>query len=290
MELFTVSAIETAVECWQWVLTARQDLELCFIQEMVNAWQTTFEKKIGLFTEEADLISPLAAYEGANLVPKPIVVAPHTIWLQLIAEMVDTAKYCNRDKVEMFCLLLHRCLPIVKDSKQNRSVSTVGCRFKLLQCGLSLLQGNTIPKSLARNILRERIYSHALDYFCGAQMCPTQSRDELLQDITILLKFWQTMRSEKKHLITSEMGDYDIHPSTNNLSVTKLSLDTTSLSGSDVARSASTGTGGWYNTIPHSTSTLSKRSSRSKRSPFQKDAYDKDYMKKRSLILELLVR
>lgn len=290
MELFTVSAVETAVECWQWVLTARQDLELCFIQEMVNAWQTTFEKKIGLFTEEADLTSPLAAYEGATLVPPPIVVAPHTIWLQLIAEMVDTAKYCNRDKVEMFCLLLHRCLPIVKDSKQNRSVSTVGCRFKLLQCGLSLLQGNTIPKSLARNILRERIYSHALDYFCGAQMCPTQTRDELFEDISILLKFWQTMRSEKKHLITSEMGDYDIHPSTNNLSVTKLSLDTTSLSGSDVARSASTGTGGWYNTIPHSTSTLSKRSSRSKRSPFQKDAYDKDYMKKRSLILELLVR
>lgn len=105
-----MSAVETAVECWQWVLTARTDLELCFIQEMVNAWQTTISFH--------------------NLV-----VAPHTIWLQLIAEMVDTVKYCNRDKVEMFCLLLHRCLPIVKDSKQNGSVSTVGCRFKLLQSG-----------------------------------------------------------------------------------------------------------------------------------------------------------
>lgn len=289
MELFTPSAVETAIECWQWVLTARQDLELCFIQEMVNAWQTTFEKKIGLFTEEIDVVSPLAAYEGCKLVPPPIVISPHTIWLQLIAEMVDTAKYCNRDKVEMFCLLLHRCLPITKDSKQNRSVSTVGCRFKLLQCGLSLLQGNTIPKSLSRNILRERIYSHALDYFCGAQSCPSQSRDELLDDILILLKFWQTMRSEKKHLIASEVGDYDLHQTSNTLSVTKTSLDTASIAGSDVSRSMSTGAGGWYNTIPHSTSTLSKRSTRSKRSPFPKDAYDKDYMKKRNLILELLV-
>lgn len=289
MELFTESAVETAVECWQWILTARQDLELCFIQEMVSAWQTTFEKKMGVFSEDLDVTNPLAAHEGCKLVPDPIVVAPHAIWLQLIAEMVDTAKYCNRDKVEMFCLLLHRCLPMEVNHKQNRSVSTVGCRFKLLQCGLSLLQGNTIPKSLARNILRERIYSHALDYFCGAQMCPNQSRDELLEDIMILLKFWQTMRSEKKHLIASEVGDYDLNPSTHTLSVAKMSLDTVSNSGSDIARSTSTATGGWYNTIPHSTSTLSKRSTRSKRSPFQKDAYDKDYMKKRNLILELLV-
>ncbi|KXJ84380.1 hypothetical protein RP20_CCG009848 [Aedes albopictus] len=287
VQLFTESAMETAVECWQWILTARQDLELCFIQEMVTAWQTTFDKRIGLFTEEIDITSPLAAYESCKLVPKPIVVAPHLIWLQLLSEMVDTAKYCNRDKVEMFCMLLHRCLPFSRDFKMTRHISTVGCRFKLLQCGLSLLQGNTIPKSLARNILRERIYANALDYFCGPQLCPSQSREALLEDISILLKFWQTMRSEKKHLVASEVSDYDLHPTSQNLSVNK-SLDTVSLAGSEVARSTSSGNAGWYNTIPHSTSTLSKRSNRIKRPPYQKDAYDKDYMKKRNLILELL--
>ncbi|EDW82565.1 uncharacterized protein Dwil_GK25066 [Drosophila willistoni] len=300
LELFTESAMETAVECWQWVLTARQDLELCFIQEMVSAWQTTFEKRMGLFAWEKEVTHPLAAYEGCHLVSKPILITPHLIWLQLLSEMVDTAKYCNRDKVEMFCLLLHRCLPILKTSRQNRQVSTVGCRFKLLQCGLSLLQGNTIPKSLARNILRERIYSNALDYFCGPPTCPNQSREQLLEDILILLKFWQTMRSEKKHLVTSEVGDYDITntsvSSTQMLGV-KANPETASLiSGGgvmDYTRSMSatgnaTGASGWYNTIPHSTSTLSKRSNRSKRLQYQKDSYDKDYMKKRNLILELL--
>ncbi|XP_065089538.1 phosphatidylinositol 4-kinase alpha isoform X1 [Ochlerotatus camptorhynchus] len=286
VQLFTESAMETAVECWQWILTARQDLELCFIQEMVTAWQTTFDKRIGLFTEEIDITSPLAAYESCKLVPKPIVVSPHLIWLQLLSEMVDTAKYCNRDKVEMFCMLLHRCLPL-SPFKMTRHISTVGCRFKLLQCGLSLLQGNTIPKSLARNILRERIYANALDYFCGPQLCPSHSREALLEDISILLKFWQTMRSEKKHLVASEVSDYDLNPTSQNLSVNK-SLDTASLAGSEVARSTSSGNAGWYNTIPHSTSTLSKRSTRIKRPPYQKDAYDKDYMKKRNLILELL--
>lgn len=334
--------METAVECWQWVLTARQDLELCFIQEMVAAWQTTFDKKIGLFTEEIAITSPLAAYDGCQLVSKPILISPHLIWLQLLSEMVDTAKYCNRDKVEMFSLLLHRCLPIDKNIKQNRHISTIGCRFKLLQCGLSLLQGSTVSKSLARNILRERIYSNALDYFCGPPTAPNQQKEQLHDDILILLKFWQTMRSEKKHLITSELGDYDIPLMTNSsnmgglygsgmnnsnntthsmaysgnivsmnvtsgnqmLSVNK-NPETMSLMsvGAEMGRSSSvvggavgiggvvgggSYSGGWYNTIPHSTSTLSKRSNRSKRHLYQKDSYDKDYMKKRNLILELL--
>lgn len=290
VELFTEAAIETAVECWQWILTAREDLELSFIREMVLAWQITFEKKIGLFSEELEVTSPLAAHEGCRLVPKPINVKPHIIWLDLLSEMVDTAKYCNRDKVEMLCMLVHRCLPIDKNTKQNRNISTVGCRFKLLQCGLSLLQGNTIPKSLARNILRERIYFHALDYFCAAPMCPSQSREDLLEDITTLMIFWQTMRSEKKHLMTSEMSDYELAPSatSQNLTVAKsLNADSISMAGSDVARSTS-GTAGWYNTIPHSTSTLSKRAARPKRGAGLKDTYDKDYMKKRNLILELL--
>lgn len=186
---------------------------------------------------------------------------------------------------------------------------------RLLQCGLSLLQGSTVPKSLARNILRQRIYSHALDYFAGPLTPPTQGHEDLLYDILILLKFWQTMRSEKKHLVASEMDGGDgvslggngnntngsgaVNGSVINASVgftaisgqtlnVRQTSDSISMAGSDVARSMSTGTGGWYNTIPHSTSTLSKRSVRSKRSPFNKDSYDKEYMKKRNLILELL--
>lgn len=171
-----------------------------------------------------------------------------------------------------------------------------------------------MPKSLARNILRQRIYSHALDYFAGPLTPPTQGHEDLLNDILILLKFWQTMRSEKKYLVASEVEGSDgvslggggagygsgaVNGSVINASVgftaitgqtlnVRQTSDSISMQGSDVARSMSTGTGGWYNTIPHSTSTLSKRSVRSKRSPFNKDSYDKEYMKKRNLILELL--
>lgn len=51
-------------------------------------------------------------------------------------------------------------------------------------------------------------------------------------------------------------------------------------------------TTGWINTVPLSASsnTLSKRSARSKRTINNADVFVKDYIKKRNLILELLVR
>lgn len=41
VELFTEPAMTTAIECWQWLVTARPDLELRFLQEMFSAWQVS---------------------------------------------------------------------------------------------------------------------------------------------------------------------------------------------------------------------------------------------------------
>ena len=62
-------------------------------------------------------------------------------------------------------------------------------RFKLLNCGMSLLQGDVLPKSLAKHVLRcfvirfsllqplfprQRIYSCSLDFFCADKMYPVR--------------------------------------------------------------------------------------------------------------------
>ena len=57
----------------------------------------------------------------------------------------------------------------------SRHITAIGTRFRLLICGMSLLQGETLPKSISKNILRQRIYSVALDYFCGDRTFPTQT-------------------------------------------------------------------------------------------------------------------
>lgn len=78
--------------------------------------------------------------------------------------------------------------------------------FRLLQCGLTLLQGDVLPKSLGKNILRERVYCACFDIFTTPVQCPTQRGSELRDDILALTKFWQTMHSDKKYLMASVIG------------------------------------------------------------------------------------
>nr|CAD7396811.1 unnamed protein product [Timema cristinae] len=367
VELFTEVAMTTAVECWQWLVTARPDLELRFLQEMFGAWQCSIDKKLGLFSEEEEEVSPLAAYEGCKLEPQPPFVTPHNIWIQrdlqslisgggnckssvtqslvpptscvykgvgayppvaciphprpdispsklhhimaelynivlllilnnaggratewpsvlFLSELVETAKYCSQEKVEMLAMLLHRSLPMTvgtRDNHQNRHITAVGTRFRLLACGLSLLQGDILPRSLSKNVLRERIYCNCLDYFCCAPRCPTLRGAELREDILVLVRFWQTMHSDKKYLKASIVGDFDLYGQSSSFS----SIHTDLRASGDFARPAT----GWINTVPLSSSstTLSKKSTRSKRIA-NVDIFVKDYIKKRNLILELL--
>lgn len=287
VELFTTDAMITSVECWQWLITARPDIELRFLQEMCSAWNCTVQKKLGLFSYDDEEDSPLAYYEGCQLEPRPPFVRPHGIWVQFICEVVETARYCSAEKVEMLAALLHRSLDMsVGNHKpvQTRHVAAVGVRFKLLTCGLSLLQGDVLPKGLAKNVLRERIYLNCLDYFCQPQRCPNQCASQLREDIITLARFWQNMHSDKKYLKESIVGDFDVYrpqlPLSPSVQLTELTR------AGEFSRPAS----GWINTVPlaSNTATLSKRSARTTKRPANTDVFVRSYMKKRNLILELL--
>lgn len=277
--------MRNVVECWLWLITARPELEMRFLQEMISAWNYTVQKRLGLFATSQPLTSPLAAYEGAKLEPDPPFVKPHGIWVQFICDLVDIVKYNSYEKVEMLACLIHRSLAMSVGGDppcQTRSVTAIGVRFKLLTCGLSLLQGDILPKSLSKNVLRERIYYSCLDYFCKPVTCPSQTQRELREDITILLKFWQSLLADKKYLKVSDIGDLDIGTTSPMSIVQNNELNKPG----DVNRN----TTGWINTVPlsSSTATLSKRSTKSKRAPLA-DNFVKCYLKKRNLILDLLV-
>lgn len=123
--------------------------------------------------------------------------------------MIEAAKYCNQEKIEMFAIMFHNTLPLAVGTSEafiNKHIAAVGTRFRLLQCALSLLQGDILPKSLSKNVLRERIYSACFDVFCTYTHCPTQKSPQLREDISILIKFWQNMRSDKKYLMTNSIA------------------------------------------------------------------------------------
>lgn len=56
--------MRTAIDCWQWLMTAKPHLEIRFLQEMVSAWNCTVQRKLGLFSYDRPETSPLARYEG----------------------------------------------------------------------------------------------------------------------------------------------------------------------------------------------------------------------------------
>ena len=134
------------------------------------------------------------------------------------------------------------------------------------------------------------LYQACLDYFCSPPQCPNKNGMELREDTLSMIRFWQTMHSDKKHLKQSliDQNEDITSPSSNQLSVQhQQAFDVRSTSSNDLVRGGGPGAG-WANTVPlNNTTTLSKRTTRSKRSA-NPDVFVKDYIKKRNLSLSLL--
>ena len=63
LKLFHSQTMSVIVECWNWLLSARPDMEMKFLQEMIFAWHGSQSAELGLFQLEEDKFSPLAPDE-----------------------------------------------------------------------------------------------------------------------------------------------------------------------------------------------------------------------------------
>lgn len=239
---------------------------------MASCWMTVAQRQLGMFERNDDLICPLSVRRcGRQRSPN---ILPHVIWVNFLTERISLAKYCNQEQIDLFELMFVQTLSTSIGDKvapsntiyqhltlmpahvntlilMTRNIEAIGLRFRLLSSALGMIQSESTSNGYSKNVLRQRIYLTAFDFFTLIPQTPTQNRVQLENDLKHVILFWKTLYADSKYIKKECFLNNDLelnltHPM---LSTTNYSNDSANKSISTWHGSASSPTNIWANTI-----------------------------------------
>ncbi|XP_063720577.1 phosphatidylinositol 4-kinase alpha-like isoform X2 [Symsagittifera roscoffensis] len=214
---FTEQGVNNSIACWEWILSARNDLTLQLFMYICEAWHSSKDRKLGIFSDEKDTQTSSIFTQGSEMPSNLEFVVPHNLLIQFMEQKFATFKFSDHDVVDMLYHLVGQtlhCDSLVKDPNlrldfkpiMNRSLGAVGVRFRILLLALHLLQfkfpkeDNADKELHSRNVYQKRILNCAFEYFTQSAFPPVQSRDNLREDISALIDFFVLLRSERMRI------------------------------------------------------------------------------------------
>ncbi|CAF0893475.1 unnamed protein product [Adineta steineri] len=292
IKMFTTSVMEAAVDCWSWAIVARPELEILMVEEIYKVWEKIISDRHGLYSIDKPEPSPLAPSENEELKPKPPSINPHRIFFKFIEERVYLCMHKSDIEMEMLVDLFHKSLSLITENSKapmTKHIESVGLRFQLLYLALYLVQSDYLATGISKYLLREKIYHTAFEYFTILHHCPTQSHNELRNDIRRLIRFFSLVHGEKKFCDDSTFK-IDFENSMSNKNSNNEIGDGSLKSGIPSGLINSLAGGGGAVAGVGGQTTISRKSTSTKNTDKINDAgvLSRDLLKKRNLLLTLL--
>ncbi|KAH7270265.1 uncharacterized protein BKA55DRAFT_497826 [Fusarium redolens] len=174
--LFTKQSINLGVSLWLGVINENPRQESRLLNEIVQQWEFTLTRKVGLFSPTLNHVDPFflkeefAPSELEALAKKKQIVhdilSPHTRLLQFFASHYNATRLGSPDIQKVFLRMIDLTLEAMKQSATHPMAREI--RFQIVLFGLRVLRSSTTLKPAAQWRLKERILTAGLSWFRSA--------------------------------------------------------------------------------------------------------------------------
>ncbi|KAI9336109.1 hypothetical protein BDR26DRAFT_865152 [Obelidium mucronatum] len=127
LSIFNISSIETAIPVWNYIMSARPDLNSRMLYELTAVWESTIYSKKGLYavnTKSADPFMNKMTYTPSKkpeAIQEPLLV--HCKWIQFLASRFKSTLWHKKDHVKIYTKFIQ-----VAVTKLNLTKLTPGLR------------------------------------------------------------------------------------------------------------------------------------------------------------------
>ncbi|KAK0737694.1 hypothetical protein B0T21DRAFT_286505 [Apiosordaria backusii] len=171
--MFTKQSIKLGISLWLGVMNENPRMEPRILAEIVQQWEFTIQKKLGLFSSA--ITSPDPFFQRQEFAPSDSaamakrkqtvhnLLAPHSRLLQFLSSHYNATRLGNPDTHHMFLRLLDITLEAVKHSTLHPMAREI--RFQLVLLGLRVLKTSSTMGAIAHYRLKDQILSAGLGWF-----------------------------------------------------------------------------------------------------------------------------